>query len=493
MRPSLRVVALTLAMLALLGLGPNGSNAPSISTGALLADADVLQRTYETLHPGLYRYNTPQQMDANFAALRSELSRAADLQRAFLAFARFTATLQCGHSYPNFYNQPDAIANALFQRQDRVPFYFRWIDHSMVVTRNVSGDRRLAPGTTILSINGMSSEHILAALLPLARADGANDAKRVDQMGVQGNDRYEAFDLYFPMLFPQSTTTMALRVREIDGSEAGFSVTALTYEQRIAPIAAKLAAAHGGTQPLWSFRFLAPKVAELVMPTWDVYETKWDWQAFLNRAFAEIDAKRPAKLIIDLRGNEGGSDVGRALLAHMIDRPLQLDARIRLVRYRAVPPDISPYLTTWDPSFKDWGPTATPYDARFFRLASSASDDGGAAIAPIAPRLRSAVFVLVDASNSSATFNFEEAAQQAHLAKLVGSPTGGNQRGINGGAFFFVHLPNSHIEIDLPLIGTFAAQPRPNAGLTPDIPVSAGPKDLARGSDPVFAAALAAR
>ena len=38
---------------------------------------------------------------------------------------------------------------------------------------------------------------------------------------------------------------------------------------------------------------------------------------------------------------------------------------------------------------------------------------------------------------------------------MVGQVTGGNLRGINGGAFFFLNLPNSRLEIDLPLIGQF--------------------------------------
>ena len=38
---------------------------------------------------------------------------------------------------------------------------------------------------------------------------------------------------------------------------------------------------------------------------------------------------------------------------------------------------------------------------------------------------------------------------------LVGQMTGGNQRGINGGAFFFVTLSNSQLEVDLPLVGNF--------------------------------------
>ena len=84
------------------------------------------------------------------------------------------------------------------------------------------------------------------------------------------------------------------------------------------------------------------------------------------------------------------------------------------------------------------------------------------------------------------------AVQRAHLATLVGASTGGNQRGINGGAFFFIRLPNSHIEVDLPLIGTFPTRPRPDAGLEPDIRVAITPEDVAHGIDAPLAAALAA-
>ena len=45
--------------------------------------------------------------------------------------------------------------------------------------------------------------------------------------------------------------------------------------------------------------------------------------------------------------------------------------------------------------------------------------------------------VLVNAANSSATFQFAKLVKDNQLGTLVGQPTGGNQRGINGGAFFF--------------------------------------------------------
>jgi hypothetical protein len=73
-----------------------------------------------------------------------------------------------------------------------------------------------------------------------------------------------------------------------------------------------------------------------------------------------------------------------------------------------------------------------------------------------------------------------------------GQPTGGNQRGINGGAFVFLRLPGSGIELDLPLIGQFPDGDRPDAGLEPDIPVVPTVSDIASGRDAEMDAVLAA-
>lgn len=62
--------------------------------------------------------------------------------------------------------------------------------------------------------------------------------------------------------------------------------------------------------------------------------------------------------------------------------------------------------------------------------------------------------MLTDWQNSSVTFQFTRIVQDNALAALIGGPTGGNKRGIiNGGAFFFMRLPKSGTEVDLPLFG----------------------------------------
>ena len=88
--------------------------------------------------------------------------------------------------------------------------------------------------------------------------------------------------------------------------------------------------------------------------------------------------------------------------------------------------------------------------------------------------------------NSSATFEFASAVQRHRLGTLVGQSTGGNQRGITGGAFFFMRLPKSGIEADVPLIGQFpvTTAPLPDAGLEPDVRVATTAADIAAGRDP---------
>jgi len=447
----------------------------------LQADFTVFMRAYEELHPGLYCYNTKAQMDANFGELQNQLNHDLTLQETYLAFSVFLAKIKCGHSYPNFFNQPETVVKALFQHQDRV---FRWLDRRMIITRNFSGEARLDAGNEVLSINGTPVDQILARLMTIARADGSNDAKRVSYLEVSGDSRFEAFDVYFPMFFPQTDTSMKLRVKSLTtGMISAFDAVALTYEQRVAPIKSEDESQHGGDTPLWQLEFLDERTAYLKMKTWALFNSKWDWKAVLDNAFTEIAKRKITTLVIDVRGNEGGNSVGDVIVSKLARQDVPVDQFRRLVRYKRVPDDLVPYLDTWDPSFKDWGSAAVEPSEGYYRLNKYDDEPGREVIRASAHPFTGKTYVLVNAANSSATFEFAQIMQQNKLGILVGQPTGGNQRGINGGAFFFLRLPNSKIEIDLPLLGVFPPAERPDAGLQPDITVQPRAEDIARGVD----------
>ena len=457
----------------------------------LRADAALLRRAYEALHPGLYRYNTPAQMDEAFRALEREFESDRTLAEAYLAFSVFAAKVKCGHTYPNFFNQSKDVDRALF-RAGRVPFHFRWLGSRMIVTRSFTDDPWIAAGTEVLTINGVAVADILARLMTVARADGHNDGKRVAYLEVQGTSRLEAFDVYFPLIFPSAAPRFTLSVRGAGGegpSELG--VRPATYEERVAAMTSP-AAGVDKARPIWEMRLLDGHVAYLRMPSWALYNSTWNWKAFLMESFGTLVDRGVTDLVIDLRGNEGGNDVGDVIVGHLITDPVPRQVVSRRVRYRRVPEDLLPHLDTWDPSFRDWGSAAMEPIDGFYRLRRDADDDPGGTIPPAAPRFAGRTWVLVGATNSSATFEFAQTLRQNRLGTLVGQPTGGNQRGINGGAFFFLRLPGSGIELDLPLIGQFPDGDRPDAGLQPDILVVPTAIDIARGRDAELEAALEA-
>jgi len=64
-------------------------------------------------------------------------------------------------------------------------------------------------------------------------------------------------------------------------------------------------------------------------------------------------------------------------------------------------------------------------------------------------------------------FRVAEVKNKLKLGVIVGEPTGGTKRGLNGGQMFFLTLPNSKFEIDLPIVHYYH-KGFPDEGVMPD-------------------------
>ncbi len=451
--------------------------------GDLSGDVAILRDAYETVHPGLYRYATPAQVSARFDALARAWARPQTRAEAYLSLSRFLATVKCGHTYANFYNQSDAVQAELFDNQRLLPFHFVWINGRMVVLANQSSDERLERGAEVLSVDGRSTRAILRALMPYARADGSNDDKRRALLEVRGFDRYETFDVFYALTHNPGAT-VRLRVRPPGSARVEtFDVATIDLATRRSLLVAEAES----DDPIWTLAYPRPQTALLTMPNWALYDSSWDWRGFLDQSFAEIAARGVTKLIVDIRGNEGGNDCGDLVAARLTDTPIAREGYARRTRYRQTPERLNQYLDTWDRSFRNWGDDAVARDDGFFDLRGESDVDQ---IEPRGPRFRGSVDVLTDAQNSSATFQFANCIKANRLGRLIGAPTGGNQRGINGGAFFFLRLPASGLEADVPLIGRFPLTPKPDAGIEPDVAIALTREDIANGRDAALEFAL---
>lgn len=465
---------------------PARASGELLSPKAMRTDIGILSDASASLHPGLYRYLTP----AGFERERQQLNRFAATPRTlgnfYLALSAFTASVRCGHSFPNPANQTPAVTSALFGKADRLPFAFVWLDRRMIVTADLGSGHHLPIGSEIVAIDGIGVHDMLAKMLPCARTDFSNDARKVADLGIPGDADQPTFDLLRALLFP-SPGPSARVVARIDGRTIAIACPLITAAARDGALRHPSESSPYG----WTFE-VRGQVGILTMPTWAVFHGKWDWQGFIDASLDAAVDRRLSSIVIDVRDNGGGLDCGAAIVARLIEAPLTADSYSRHVRYRRIPDRLAPYLTTWDRSFKDWGASAMGPDAAgFYTLTHSGDASDTNIIQPNGRRFVGKVAVLVGPKNASATFGFAGLMQRHRMATLVGEQTGGNRRGINGGALFFIGLPRSGIKVDLPLIAYWPETPQPDAGIMPDVVVPVRVADLQAGRDIALARAIA--
>lgn len=451
------------------------------------SDADILEAAFRALHPGLGRYMSSEQLDRHVSILRRQLAAASHPGETWRALTTFTAALRCGHTFVNPANQQGPGRAFLEAGRNRLPFAFRWLGGRMIVS-DAGGVLGLAPGDEVITLGDTPTRPLRARLMALAAADGHNDAKRQRLAELDHHEAWPLPDIALPLLAPETfrSERLRLRVRRPDTTTVEVAAPLLTRTERVAsrprPAAEGIA---------WTVTVEAGGVRRLTMPTWALYDSPWDWRAWLD---AQVDAAIAADapgLILDLRGNSGGQACGDRLLERVIAHEVIPPDGRRFVRYRRTPPELDRYLDTWDRSFRDWTADTVGPDAQgFYRMTRWDGPDGSSAIRPRGRRYPGRLVVIIDAANSSATFQFAQTVKAARAGVLVGESTGGNRRGINGGGFFFLRLPHSGFEVDLPLVATFPSLPQPNAGIEPDVAVATTARDLVAGRDPQRDAAV---
>lgn len=462
---------------------------PNISAEKLSEDFTVLKKALLAIHPGLYRYKTRSEMDSIFDHFQKVFAQPLSYREAFLQLTRLTSSIQCGHTFPSFYNQGVLVREVVLNQKDKLPFTFRILDGKMIVTASVAENANLPTGTEILTIDGVPAKTFLKETASLVKADGPNDAKRYADLNTFGvGDYFEAFDCYFPLLYPPVDQQYRLTVKT-PGSQSAEAITVntVTRSERTGALMQKYPDHLNKADQLWKLEFWENNTAYLQLGTFDVFQLSFEWSQFLKNAFAEIRKRKTRHLVIDIRWNEGGQDEVLLFIGKNIGKqPVKIPQRQDRVRYRRITPELRPYLYTWDSTFFDLSGRTQPLNDDYFLLTGENTTE----IKPFDNAFGGQTYLLVNASNSSATFYFAEIARENKLATLIGETTGGSQKGLNASTLFFLRLPHSQLEIDIPIVGSFSDD-KPAGGIPPDVPVSQSLEDLLKGEDSVLKAAKA--
>ena len=460
----------------------------SLSPSELQEDFKIFKESMMSLHPGLYRFQTKEEVDALFDAFESTLDSEMTYQEAFLSFSRFVPQLLCGHTLVNPYNQDDFIKSIIFETSDKLPFEFELIDRRMVVTRSATD--AIQEGMEIKSINETPVAALVDTLIKYVSADGSNDSKRVYELQLSGIGEHELFDIYFPLLVPPASNGYSIEATP-KGEQKPVTrlVSTVSRAERGKLMNATYGPGPASYDDLWSFELLDEKSGYLKIGTFVTYKMTMDWQGFLRDAFNTLKEKQTPNLIIDIRGNAGGMDiVGTTLLRSISTRPVTVPASETRIAYSRVPDSIRPYVSTWDDSIFDLSNKVKDTGNGYF--VSKNETPRKQTYQPKADAYTGNVYILVDAANSSNTFFVARTAKSNQIATLVGEVTGGNLMGTNGGMMYFLRLPHSKVEVDIPIYGTFPTDEQPDRGVIPNIIANRTVEDAQQGVDTILEAAL---
>jgi len=458
----------------------------------LLEDYEIVKTAYTTMHPGLYRYNTPAQIEQHLEVLKADCSKDITIPEAYIAFSKFVAQIKCGHTYANFWNQPMITKRAITYQADKVPFHFRLAENRMIITETATDESLLKRGAEVVAINGHAVSDILATLIPLQRTDGANVGQQIVNLQLFGADKFEAFDMYFPILFPPVNGQYELTIKDINSTQAStVIVPSISRKERTKIIKKRFPKLLPEIGPdLWNFKMLNDETALLTLHSFSIWNWDFDWEVYIKDVFTTLNKKKVPNLIIDIRLNGGGADmVGLEVLKNISQQPIVFSARKELGRFTEFPATVKPHIGTWDDWFETKGiKKMKPMGDGYYAVDGKISKEKS--FKPYKNNYQGKVYLLVSPFNSSATYYMAGAAKRSGAATLVGQETGGNQRGINGGLIYFLTLPNSKIELDIPVIGDFKIGEHPDKGYEPDVFVEPNVDDIVKGADSELAATL---
>ena len=458
-----------------------------IDVAGLKEDFELIKTMVLDVHPGTYRYNDQEAILSALAELENKFSSSLTRQEAYLAISKLTAQLKCDHTKAGFNNQGRVMNSIIHYQADKIPFTFRWIGEEMIILLNASQSDLLPRGTKVHSINQIPVIEIRDKLLQYIGADGATDKNRLYKAQVHAYDfRYNAFDIFFPLLYPLESNSLQLKV-QLPNKDAMqlVAVSTMTREERASILSERYKTFPENRDAMWRFELLSDSIAMLTLNSFGLYGWKAmtiDYKQFLADAFEKIDQQGIQHLIIDIRDNNGGNDeMADELFSYLAKDPFRFEREGR-TRFLQFPESLKPHCRTWgeNPWYynlnpKDRNPTDGYY--LFKENFSQKSKKGKRKI------FKGKSYLLTSAANTSLAFYTAYRFKYQNIGTVIGQETGGNLNDINGGQILFLNLPNSGIEIDFPVMGGFSIKKQANTGLMPHVNVEYQIQDILQETD----------
>jgi len=472
------MVLLVCVPLALMLRGQHGGFGSLIYPEKLRADAELLRGAIHQAHPDPYRFITRGELDGAFDrlidSLREPLTADRFLSRMMPVLARI------GDSRLRA-DLDSSLVDRIMSEALLLPFTVRLIDDELYINTELKGFRSFAPGSRVISINGLGAERIIRDLGHWVASDGANESGRRHQV-------QERFSWLFLLTYG-SARSYVVETESVNGDRREDVVAGLRQEEIERSLKPSGLALHPW-RSAWDKESAALWVSLTALDPEGLKRSGQKPKAFLEAVLKEARAENAKALVLDLRG-AGGRELGMAewVFASIAREPFRLvqDITVRATQPHALPGSVrlpDEFIASVDRNYQP------PQQGR----ASLRPDDPRLAlVTPDRQAYTGRVYVVCDGGTRDAAALLAMMAHRTGRARLVGEEPATNAHSFTGGRTAIVLAPSSGLRLEIPLLRYIpegVSDAPPDRGEQPKHRVQSMPDAIANGRDGVRSALL---
>ncbi|MEP7318682.1 MAG: S41 family peptidase [Panacibacter sp.] len=442
---------------------------------AVKEDFAILRKTLEANHPSLYWYTSKDSIDIYYNQAFSAMSDSLTETQFKNKTAWFISKIRCGHTSV----RPSKVyaAYSATHRNKQFPLYLKvWGDTIAVIGNLNRGDSMLKRGTIIKGVEGFNNRVLLDSMFQFISTDGYGDNFKNQVISFN-------FPLYYSYAFPIKDSFAISYIDSVGNTQQLFVKAYKPVKDTTKPT--------GKPMPGPSHEEI--KKIELLSKRSLNYDTSGNLaymrlatfsggrlRNFFKKSFEELKQKKIPNLVIDLRENSGGS-IGTAAnfsrylknshfhvadTAAAVNRSLTYGNYIHpMFLYR-----IAMRLTTRKKADGKFHFTAL--EQHLYKPYQNLHYNGN-------------VYVLQGGYTFSAAAMFILGVKGQSNVTIVGEETGGGNYGTSAVHLPAIILPNSGIQITLPLYRLVPdrSQIHNGRGIQPDVLVEPSTEYIRKGVD----------
>lgn len=485
----IRILIFSLVILTAVGCAaPRASYSPNkkYSPQQLQEDYSFFRGTLEESHPGLYWYSSKVEMDRYFAWGENQLHDSLTEPQFRNVLSYVAAKINCGHTVVRGSKEYSRFRDTAITKVFPLSIKF-WPDSSSsqfvtaaVAANLIRNDTVLKRGVEIKKINGQSISFLLDTLTQYISSDGYNLTHKYQNLSNRGG-----FGSAYTSIFGAKEDYI-IEYKDSTGDER--SVVIPSYNPRTDSLSRNAVRRFSGTNPSDRKKLIKQSTRSFRIDSLEKtgimdlnsFGRQLNLKSFFKASFRKMQLHKIPNLVLDVRGNGGGSvSNSTALTRLLINKRFRVaDTLFANTRNSHYKKQIENYFFTrifmllMTSKKKDGNYHFGYFEKHFFKPKKKNHFDGN-------------VYIITGGNSFSATTLFSQTVKGQHNIFIVGEETGGGAYGNNAWLIPDVTLPVSGVRFRLPLFRLVLNKnvPKDGRGVQPEIESKPTLDAIRRGVD----------